>query len=97
MELLFVYGTLQDPAVQNRIVGRVVSGTPDVLDGFFKSEYAMPEGVYPVVIPRHGQAVEGLVLEVSAEELARMDTYETAAYRRVRVPLRSGRESWVYA
>lgn len=97
MELLFVYGTLQDPAVQTRVIGRVVSGAPDVLDGFFKTEYAMPEGVYPLVIPRHGHAVVGLVLEVTAEELARMDVYETAAYRRVRVPLRSGLESWVYA
>lgn len=97
LELLFVYGTLKDPAVQSRIIGRIVSGTADVLDGFFKTDYAMPEGIYPLVIPRHGQAVEGLVLEVTAEELARMDAYETAAYRRVRVPLRSGRESWVYA
>ena len=97
MELLFVYGTLQDPAVQSRIIGRVVTGTPDVLDGFFKTEYAMLEGTYPLVIPRHGHSVEGLVLEVTMEELKRMDAYETAAYRRVRVPLRSGRSSWVYA
>ena len=97
MELLFVYGTLQDPDVQNRIIGRVVAGTPDVLEGYFKTEYSMPEGIYPLVIPRHGQVVEGLVLEVTADELRRMDAYETAAYRRVRVPLRGGRTSWVYA
>ena len=97
MEFLFVYGTLQDPAVQSRIIGRIVTGTPDVLEGYFKTEYAMPEGIYPLVIPRHGQTVEGLVLEVTADELRRMDAYETAAYRRVRVPLRSGRTSWVYA
>ena len=97
MELLFVYGTLQDPAVQSRIIGRVVSGTPDVLEGYFKTDYAMPEGIYPLVIPRHGHFVEGLVLEVTLEELGQMDTYETTAYRRVRVPLRSGRISWVYA
>ena len=97
MELLFVYGTLQDPEVQTRIIGRTVSGTPDVLEDFFKSPIAMSDGVYPLVIPRHGAAVEGMVLEVTQEELARMDVYETSAYRRVRVPLRSGREAWVYA
>ncbi len=97
MELLFVYGTLQEPAVQERIIGRLVAGTPDTLEGFFKSQMSMTEGVYPLVIPRHGYEVYGMVLEVTDEELHRMDVYETTAYRRVRVPLRSGRESWVYA
>lgn len=97
MEYLFVYGTLQDPAVQQRIIGRVVNGAPDVLEGFFKSSMSMTEGIYPVVIPRHGHEVAGRVLEVTIEELLKMDVYETTAYRRVRVPLRSGRETWVYA
>lgn len=97
MELLFVYGTLQDPQVQQRIIGRVVSGTPDNLDGFFKSQIFMSDGVFPLVIPRHGHTVAGMVLEVTAEELLKMDAYETSTYRRVRVPLRSGRESWLYA
>lgn len=97
MELLFVYGTLQDAAVQRRLIGRTVTGTPDTLDGFFKSSMSMSEGVYPLVIPRHGHEVQGMVLEVTIEELLAMDVYETSAYRRVRVPLRSGRETWVYA
>ncbi len=97
MELLFVYGTLQDSAVQQRIIGRVVAGTPDTLEGFFKSQMSMSDGVFPLVIPRHGHEVAGLVLELTAEELLKMDVYETTAYRRVRVPLRSGRETWVYA
>ena len=83
--------------MQSRVIGRVVSGAPDVLDEFFKSQIAMSDGVFPLVIPRHGHSVDGLVLEVTAEELARMDIYETTAYRRVRVLLRSGLESWVYA
>ena len=97
MEYLFVYGTLQDPSVQHRIMGRTVTGTPDVLEGFYKSSMSMPEGIYPVVIPRHGHEVSGQVLEVTIEELLKMDVYETTAYRRIRVPLRSGRETWVYA
>jgi gamma-glutamylcyclotransferase (GGCT)/AIG2-like uncharacterized protein YtfP len=97
MELLFVYGTLQDSAVQERLIGRTVTGTPDVLEGFFKSSMSMTEGIYPLVIPRHGHEVNGLVLEITIEELLAMDVYETSAYRRVRVPLRSGRETWVYA
>ncbi len=96
MESLFVYGTLQEPDVQQRIIGRVVTGTPDTLDGFFKSKIAMSDGVYPLVIPRHGSSVDGLLLEVTLDELARMDIYETSVYRRFWVSLRSGRECWVY-
>lgn len=97
MELLFVYGTLQEPEVQQRIIGRVIEGKRDTLDGFFKSRMSMREGIYPLVIPRHGSSVDGMVLEVTDEEMKRMDIYETSAYRRVRVPLRSGLETWVYA
>jgi len=97
VELLFVYGTLQQPEVQTRIIGRIVNGMPDVLEGFFKSQIAMSDGVFPLVIPRHGHEVQGMVLEVTSAELERMDLYETSAYRRIRVPLRSGLESWVYA
>ena len=97
MEQLFVYGTLQDPAVQQRVIGRTTTGKPDTLDGFFKSRIALGDGIFPIVIPRHGASVEGLVLDITPEELARMDIYETSAYRRIWVTLRSGLEVWVYA
>ena len=80
MELLFVYGTLQDPAVQQRLIGRTVTGTPDVLEGFFKSSISMSDGVFPLVIPRHGHEVQGMVLEVTNEELLAMDVYEKEPY-----------------
>ncbi len=97
MEYLFVYGTLQDPTVQQRVIGRLVNGKPDALEGFFKSRMAMSDGIFPLVIPRQNSTVEGIVLEVTPEELQRMDIYETSAYRRIWVTLRSGLESWVYA
>lgn len=97
MERLFVYGTLQDSPVQQRVIGRIIAGTPDTLEGFFKSRMAMSDGIFPIVIPRHGNSVDGLVLEVTPEELQRMDIYETSAYRRIWVTLRSGLEAWVYA
>ncbi len=50
---------------------------------------------------RTGVAVDqiaGTVFEVTDDELAQSDRYETdPAYRRVRAPLLSGREAWVYA
>ena len=37
-----------------------------------------------------------VMLEVSPEELARMDIYEGSVYTRVKVTLQSGTEAWVY-
>lgn len=97
MEHLFVYGTLQSAEVQRRVIGRAVTGTRDTLDGFMKSRVAMGDGIFPLIVPQHGASVEGLVLEVTEDDLRRMDIYETSAYRRIWVKLRSGLESWVYA
>lgn len=97
MEQLFVYGTLQDPEVQRRVIGREIAGTPDVLDDYFKSEIVMSDGTFPIIVPEAGKSVGGKVLDVTPEELERMDIYETSAYRRIRVTLRSGQETWVYA
>ena len=45
---------------------------------------------------RDTDGVAGTVFEVTADELQRADRYEVAAYRRVSVTLRSGRQAWVY-
>lgn len=97
MEQLFVYGTLQDPVVQQRVIGREIEGKPDVLDDYFKSEIVMSDGTFPIIVPEVGKSVAGKVLDVTQEEIDRMDIYETSAYRRIRVTLRSGQETWVYA
>jgi Gamma-glutamyl cyclotransferase, AIG2-like len=41
--------------------------------------------------------VEGTVLMLTAAELTAADEYEVDDYARVRVPLRSGGQAWVYA
>jgi Gamma-glutamyl cyclotransferase, AIG2-like len=43
-----------------------------------------------------GDRVPGAVFEISDAELARADAYEVAAYVRVKAPLASGLEAWVY-
>ena len=40
--------------------------------------------------------VPGAVFEITDAELARADEYEVAAYVRVKAPLASGVEAWVY-
>jgi len=92
MALIFVYGTLQEPDVQRRVFGRVTKGTPDKLKGFRKANFEQ----YPMAVPDEAGQIEGRVLEVTDEEIARMDFYEGDAYIRVSVTLESGREAWVY-
>lgn len=106
MPLLFSYGTLRDPAVQQALFGREVSATPDQLPGF-RIEYVEitdPEVIatsgsdrHPILRPGNpGDVVDGVCLEVDEEQLAAADRYEVDDYVRVSVPAVSGRSAWVY-
>lgn len=95
-EYLFVYGTLQFPEVQEHVFGRIVPSTPDVLDNFARENITLGTETYFIVAADVGSSVEGCLLEITPAELARGDRYETSAYRRFRVTLRSGIEAWVY-
>jgi len=96
VKVVFAYGTLRDPAVQTEVWGRVTPGRPDVLRGWRLSFIETDEGVYPLVIPDADSRVAGELLTVTDEELAKIDAYETAAYRRERLVLESGSTAWVY-
>src|SRR5687768_12893462 len=61
MERLFVYGSLKDPAVQQRILGRVVAGTPDMLDGHTTRTLVLDDGAFPILYPEAGSTVTGLI------------------------------------
>lgn len=92
MEKLFVYGTLQNPDIQMRLVGRIIHGTADQLYGF-RSHILMH---YPTALPDVDGEISGQVLEVTMDEIILFDAYETSAYVRVRVMLASGTEAWMY-
>jgi gamma-glutamylcyclotransferase (GGCT)/AIG2-like uncharacterized protein YtfP len=93
---LFTYGTLQDPAVQRAVIGRLIRGDPDVLYGYGIVQVRLTNGAYPMLVEQAGGQVQGLVIAVTEAELARIDIYETAAYTRVEVTLACGRRAWVY-
>ena len=106
--LLFSYGTLQQPEVQLATFGRHLGGERDAIVGH---ELEWVTIVDPHVIATSGSdrhpvlvasdrpdaAVDGTVFTLTAAELAAADEYEVDDYARVLVPLRSGREAWVYA
>src|SRR3989344_677753 len=98
MENLFVYGTLKNHDVQNKVIGRIVNGKPDSLRGFRKSLITLNNKEYPIIIEdqKSTRAIEGLVSELSEEELKKTDEYEGDAYRRQMIMLNSGLKAWVY-
>ena len=96
-ERLFTYGSLQIPEVQLKVFGRLAKGRPDILEGFRKFDVDFGTAVYPMIEPDPASHVEGQIIDVTADELALIDRYETDAYQRIRVTLKSGVEVWVYS
>ncbi|WP_169744971.1 gamma-glutamylcyclotransferase family protein [Cryptosporangium arvum] len=107
MPLLFSYGTLRDPGVQQATFGRELTGEPDALLGYrlTRVEITDPHVLavsgqthHPMLTPSANPAdtVDGAALEVTEADLLRADEYEVDDYRRVQAPLTSGRTAWVY-
>ncbi len=105
--LLFSYGTLQDPTVQQANFDRRLKETADHLTGFVLGEIEItdPEVIaerglthYPVLRPGGDPAdrIDGTVFRITEAELAAADLYEGGDYRRIEVPLGSGLTAWVY-
>ena len=107
-EYLFSYGTLQLAVVQEANFGRALPMNLDVLPGFCVDYVTI---IDPDVVDTSGSdqhpilrrssnvadVVDGLVLELTSDELRAADAYEVDDYRRIEVTLASGRRAWVYA
>ncbi|TMI71681.1 MAG: gamma-glutamylcyclotransferase [Bacteroidetes bacterium] len=106
-EYLFSYGTLQKPNVQVELFGRLLHGTPDVLEhyklvgieindekflatGADKHQKTLAHSTDP------SDVIEGMVFEISPDELLMADTYEPVNYKKIKVKLRSGKGAWIY-
>ncbi|MDE2638020.1 MAG: gamma-glutamylcyclotransferase [Chloroflexota bacterium] len=97
MEKLFTYGTLRDPATQQKLLGRTLGeGAPDALRGYRLAKLTGIHDVYSILQPHAGATVEGTLFEVTTEELAHLDAYEGDAYMRVSVRLVSKTRAWAY-
>ena len=96
-EYLFTYGTLQDEMIQAVVYSRRLTGSEDVLRGFRISDEKVA-GAYPVIIKTDNSedSVSGVVYMITNNELIKTDAYEGVAYKRIKVTLASGIESWVY-
>ncbi|MGB3697000.1 MAG: gamma-glutamylcyclotransferase family protein [Gordonia sp. (in: high G+C Gram-positive bacteria)] len=106
MHILFSYGTLMDPAVQEGVFGRPMPTAPDSLPGFrvetvriTDPEVVALSGLGVHLLLRAGrpeERVAGARLELDDAGLAAADDYEVDDYRRVEVTLTSGCRAWVY-
>ena len=104
--LLFSYGTLRDPAVQQALFGRLLDGEVDAIPGW---RQRMIEITDPDVIAKSGtrwhpmversdkpdDAVEGTLFRLSPSDIASADAYEVD-YERCEVRLRSGTVAFIY-
>ena len=104
---LFSYGTLQQEDVQLATFGRLLEGRVDALPGYATSlleirdaEVVKTSGKTHHLMARPtgnpGDEVPGVVLRLTAAELAAADTYEVSDYKRIAVRLKSGLEAFVY-
>ena len=105
-ERLFSYGTLQQEAVQLANFGRRLQGSADAVVGYRLSSVKITDPavvavsgleVHRILVPGDPKdEVHGVVFDITPAELQTADGYETDAYKRVRVRLRSGTDAWVY-
>lgn len=96
MAALFVYGTLTEKTVQEEIIGRAPEYVRDTLHNHRLSQTEMNGRMYPAADAHKGGKIDGLVLFITEAELEKIDDYETGAYERIRVRLKSGNRAWVY-
>ncbi len=104
--LLFSYGTLRQPAVQLATFGRLLEGRDAAVVGYRLEWLTITDAAviatsgsdrHPLLVPDAGaEPVPGTVFELTLDELFAADEYEVSDYVRVRVPLDSGEDAWVY-
>lgn len=84
---LFVYGTLQIPAIMQAVTGRHYAERPAVLAGY--AAWSLRDAAYPGLCLAAGHRAPGLVLNgLDARVLRRLDRHEGDEYRRLPVWVR---------
>lgn len=106
-ELLFSYGTLQLEKVQLASFGRKLSGTRDVIKGFKLEQLKITDKevlqksgkeFHPIAMEtgKLADQVDGMIFEITPQELQQADYYEVADYKRIKRTFKSGKEAWIY-
>lgn len=108
MPKLFSYGTLQLESVQLATFGRRLNGEKDHLIGYTLGEIEITEPnvlqksgkrFHPMLIKTNNPSdtVDGVIFDITDDELAEADRYEVDAYKRIQAYFASGAMAWIYA
>lgn len=104
---LFSYGTLQLEKVQIESFGRILTGKKDRLFGYRLGNLQITDPdvlakseqeFHPIALPSENEQdfIEGVLFEITSEELAQADRYEVSDYKRIEVTFESGKSGWIY-
>lgn len=93
---LFVYGTLMDAIERGTVFSRQVITKNNTLDEYSKSSVKIENIEYPALVSDKSGKVDGVVFQVTPDELKKIDDWETCAYRRIRVTLKDDSKAWTY-
>lgn len=107
MPYLFSYGTLQKEQVQIETFGRILEGEKDILRGYQLEmlEIKDPEVVrksnqkfHPILVFSNSEKdeIEGVLFEVTDEEILQADKYEVDDYKRIETVFKSGKKGFIY-
>jgi gamma-glutamylcyclotransferase (GGCT)/AIG2-like uncharacterized protein YtfP len=102
MEQIFSYGTLQSKEIQMQVFNKLLTGKPDQLLGYKIKDLKIEEefGIedYFVAIPSEdpSDCIKGIVFDISSLDLDKADLFESKAYKRVQITLKSGIIAWIY-
>lgn len=107
MVYLFSYGTLQKEQVQLETFGRLLNGEKDFLTGYILKmlEITDPEVLrksnqkYHPILEFSGNGkdeVEGMLFEVTEDEILQADEYEVDDYKRIETTFKSGKKGFIY-
>jgi len=107
MPLLFSYGTLQKEQVQTETFGRLLKGNNDSLIGYKLDwvEITDPEVLrksqqkfHPIIkySGNNNDKVDGVLFEVTDQEILLADEYEVDDYKRIETIFASGKNGYIY-
>lgn len=107
VHFLFSYGTLQLEKVQLESFGRKLVGKPDRLYSYKLGQLVITDPsvleksnqtVHPIAIKTNDSKdfIEGMIFEITENELKQADNYEVDDYQRIFELFESGQTAWIY-
>ncbi|MBR4696836.1 MAG: gamma-glutamylcyclotransferase [Candidatus Methanomethylophilaceae archaeon] len=87
MALVFVYGSMLEPIVRNKVLGRIVDTEEAVLRGYQK----VCGGDILTIVSHPDRDVKGIVFDASSEDMEKMDEWEGCPeYQRMELEVEVG-------